>query len=365
MDADIVIIGAGVVGLAMASVLASPDRTLYVLEKNEKFGQETSSHNSEVIHGGLYYAPGSLKARLCIEGKRLLYELCEKWDIPYRRLGKLIVANSDEEAGKLEKLLHNARESGVSEIGFLSRDEIITLEPNIRAREALYSSSTGIIDSHRLMRHFLIKTEEQGGQIVYRSYVTEVEKINQGYRLKVAHSCNNCFDFSSRFIINAAGHDAHNIAAMLGHPHKIHFCKGSYFSVGNGRDKLIDHLIYPPPETAGLGIHSTLDLAHRMRLGPDVEYLDAFTDYMVSESKKEIFLKSAGQFLPFLTLDDLSPDFAGIRPKLQGPGEGFRDFEIFFDPPGALHLIGIESPGLTASPAIAHYASKLLRSGAP
>ncbi|MDQ7823911.1 MAG: NAD(P)/FAD-dependent oxidoreductase [Candidatus Eremiobacteraeota bacterium] len=361
MDADIVIIGAGVVGLAVAAHLAGTERVLYVLERNEKFGQETSSRNSEVIHGGLYYRPESLKARLCLEGNRMLYEFCEKHGIPSRRIGKLIVANSDEEREALENVRKNAVASGVKGIRWLTRQEIISMEPAIAAEEALFSESTGIIDSHRLMRHFLVKAEEQGGQVVYRSFVSEVEKLDDGYSVKVAHSCRNCFDFTTRLLINCAGLDAHNIAAALGHRHRIHFCKGSYFSVGNGKERHISHLVYPPPEMAGLGIHATLDLGGRMRLGPDTEYVQDPGDYHVDETRSDAFFERTRPFLPFLEARDLAPDIAGMRPKLQGPGEGFHDFLIFFDPPGALHLLGIESPGLTSSPAIARLVEAMLK----
>jgi L-2-hydroxyglutarate oxidase LhgO len=361
MDADIVVIGAGVVGLAIAAELASPGRVLYVLEKNEKFGQETSSRNSEVIHGGLYYRPGSLKAALCLEGNRLLYDLASRHEIPHRNLGKLIVACDDAGERRLEKLLHNARESGVEQIGFLTAAEIASKEPHISARAALFSPTTGIIDSHRLMRHYLVSTEEKGGELSYRSRVEELHPEGEGYRVKVAHSCCNVFEFTTRIVINAAGLEAHHIAAMLGHGATIHYCKGDYFSVGNGKNRLIDHLIYPPPESAGLGIHATLDTGGRMRLGPDTEYTGSYIDYSVREEKKTKFFEAARLYLPFLEPGDLSPDQSGIRPKLQGPGEDFRDFEITFQPPGTVHLVGIESPGLTASPAIARHVAAMLR----
>jgi L-2-hydroxyglutarate oxidase LhgO len=360
MDADITVIGAGVIGLAIASELATPGQTLYVLEKNSQFGQETSSRNSEVIHAGLYYRPDSLKASLCIEGNRRLYELCNAEHIPCRKIGKIIAACNDEESGHLESLLLNAAACGARDLRFLSRPEIGELEPHIAARTALYSESTGIIDSHRLMRHFLIKTEERGGQITCRANVTEVQPLPEGYLVKVAHSCCNIFEFTTRLLINAAGLDAHNIAAMLGHRRTIHYCKGDYFSIGNGKNRMISHLIYPPPEVAGLGIHATLDMGGRMRLGPDVEYIDSYPYYTVSEAKRERFYSAVKGFLPFLEPEDLSPDIAGMRPKLQGPGETFRDFEILLSPPGAVHLLGIESPGLTASPAIARHVASLL-----
>jgi len=361
MDADITIIGAGVIGLAIAAELADRGRILYVLEKNEKFGQETSSRNSEVIHGGLYYDPGSLKARLSIEGNRILYDLCRKFEIPHGNIGKLIVSTDDEGTGRLEKLHLNARASGVESTRFLSQEEIAEKEPHIRVQAALFSPSTGIIDSHRLMRHFLAAMEEKGGELCCRARVDGLAHAAGGYRVRVAHSCCNMYEFTTRLVINAAGLEAHHLAAMLGRQAAVHYCKGDYFSVGRGKNRLIRHLIYPPPESAGLGIHATLDTGGRMRLGPDTEYIGSFPDYFVREEKKNHFFHAASQYLPFLEMEDLEPDQAGVRPKLQGPGDTFRDFEISLDPPGVVHLIGIESPGLTASPAIARHVALMLR----
>ncbi len=363
MDADLTIIGAGVIGLAIASECARPDRTVYLLERHDKFGTETSSRNSEVIHGGFYYRPGSLKAQLCLEGNRLLYQICQDHDIPHAKLGKLIVGNSDNEEEKLYELCHNARQCGIESdrLEFVTPSKIKKLEPHIRARTALFSPFTGIVDSHRMMRHFLVKAEEQGCQFTYRTNVETVEPAEDGYHIKVGHSCCNVFEFTTRRIVNAAGLDAHNIATMLGRNYPIHYCKGSYFSVVPAKSGLVSHLVYPPPEIAGLGIHVTRDLGGRMRLGPDTEYVSSPCDLTVMEERRHFFHWAVKSFLPFLQEDDLTPDIAGMRPKLQGPGEGFRDFEIVFDSPGAVHLVGIESPGLTASPAIARYVAKMLK----
>lgn len=363
MDADLTIIGAGVIGLAIASECARPDRTVYLLERHDTFGTETSSRNSEVIHGGLYYRPGSLKAQLCLEGNSLLYQICQDHDIPHAKIGKLIVGNTDSEEEKLYELFHNASQCGIGSdrLEFISPSQIKNLEPHIQARTALFSPFTGIIDSHRLMRHFLIKAEKQGCQVIYRTCVDTVEALEDGYHIKVGHSCSNAFEFTSRLIVNAAGLDAHNIAAMLGRNYPIHYCKGSYFSLAPSRSGMVSRLVYPPPEIAGLGIHVTRDLGGRMRLGPDTEYVSSPLDLTVMEEKRHFFHWAVKSFLPFLHESDLEPDIAGIRPKLQGPGMGFRDFEIVLDSPGAVHLVGIESPGLTASPAIARYVAKMLK----
>jgi len=362
MDADLAIIGAGVIGLAIAAECSKPGRTVFLLERRDTFGTETSSRNSEVIHGGFYYRPGSLKAKLCIEGNDILYRICSDNDIPYAKMGKLIVGNGDAEEERLHELCHNARQCGIDSdrLDFISTAEIKALEPCICATTALFSPFTGIIDSHRLMRHYLVKAEERGCQVIYRTNVDTIESLEDGYRLKVGHSCCNTFDFTTRLLVNSAGLDAHNIAAMLGREYCIHYCKGSYFSVSPCKGGLVSHLVYPPPEIAGLGIHVTRDLGGRVRLGPDTEYVTSPLDLTVTEKKRHFFHWAVKSFLPFLDESDLEPDIAGMRPKLQGPGMGFRDFEIVMDSPGAIHLVGMESPGLTASPAIARRVASML-----
>lgn len=366
---DITIVGAGVIGLGIAAQVASQHRGVCVLERNETFGLEISSRNSEVIHSGLYYPPNSLKARMCVEGKDLLYELCQKQAIAHRRLGKLIVATEPKEAEKLETLLKNGEGNGLTDLRILSQQEIKTLEPHIRAVAALFSPSTGIVDSHVLMKYYVRKAKEKGALISYNSKVVGIEKIRNGYRVTIEEP-GGTFSFLTRVLINCAGLSSDKIAELAGIDslkavYKLYFCKGEYFSVGHGKNSLVQKLIYPvpPDEGGGLGIHVTLDLQGRVRLGPNARYVDQI-DYTVDSSQQRAFYESAVRFLPFIEYDDLEPDMAGIRPKLEEPQGNFRDFVIRHeydrDLPGLINLIGIESPGLTACPAIAKYVADMV-----
>jgi L-2-hydroxyglutarate oxidase LhgO len=367
--ADITIIGAGVVGLAIAAQVASKDREVYVLEKNETFGLEISSRQSGVIHSGIYYPENSLKAKLCVAGNRILYELCERYDIGYRRLGKLIVATSDEEAGELQTLLERGRRNGVEGLRILSRQEVKELEPNVEGVAAILSPSTGIIDSHGLMKYFIAKAKDGGAQIAYQTKAVGMEKVAEGYKVTVEDSAGE-FSFITRILVNCAGLYCDKVAELAGIDiakagYKLHYCKGEYFSVSSGRSRLVKRLIYPvpPPKITGVGIHITFDLEGRMRLGPSIQYVDSI-DYAVDNQHKRLFYDSVRRFLPWITYDDLEPEMAGIRPKLQEAGGDFKDFVIREESnkglPGFINLIGIESPGLTASPAIAGYVCGLL-----
>ena len=367
---DITIIGAGVVGLAIAAQLAHRDRVVYVLEKNERFGQETSSRHSGVIHSGIYYPHNSLKAKLCVEGNRLLYELCEKQGIGYKKLGKLIVATSDGETGHLHELMGKGQRNGAEGLSMLSKREMRRLELNVEGVAALLSPSTGIIDSPALMGYFAARAKEGGAEIACRREVAGIEKVSGEYRVTVREADGGSFSFLTRVLINCAGLHCDRIAALAGIDtagagYKLHYCKGEYFSVGNGKNKLVKRLIYPVPlpKDAGLGVHITLDLEGRMRLGPSVEYVDSI-DYSVDARHKQAFYDAARKMLPFIEYEDLEPESAGVRPKLQGPGEDVRDFVIRDESdkglPGFIDLIGIESPGLTSSPAIARYVTDMV-----
>jgi L-2-hydroxyglutarate oxidase LhgO len=368
---DITIIGAGVVGLAIAAQLAHRDRVVYVLEKNERFGQETSSRHSGVIHSGIYYPYGSLKAKLCVEGNRLLYELCQKHGIGHKRLGKLIVAASDEETGQLQELKAKGQRNGAVGLQLISRSELKKLEPNVEGIAALLSPSTGIIDSHALMEHFVARARDGGAEIAYRKKVVGIEKVSNGYKITVEEDDKGKFSFTTRILINCASLYCDKIAGLAGIDiaragYRLHYCKGEYFSVGGGKSKLVKRLIYPVPEVkdTGLGVHVTLDLEGRMRLGPNTQYVDSI-DYSVDSSHKKSFYDSAKRMLPFIEYADLEPEMAGIRPKLQGPGEDVKDFVIRDERdkglPGFINLIGIESPGLTSSPAIARYVASIVK----
>lgn len=362
--ADITIIGAGVIGLAIAAQVASEDREVYVLEKNETFGLEISSRQSGVIHSGIYYPEGSLKAKMCVAGNRILYELCERYGIGHRRLGKLIVATSDEETGELQTLLERGQRNGAEGLRILSKQEMKELEPNVEGVAAILSPSTGIIDSYALMKYFIAKAKDGGVQIAYQTKVVGIEKVADGYKVTVADGTGN-FSFPTRLLINCAGLHCDKVAELAGIDiakagYKLHYCKEEYFSISSGKSILVKRLIYPvpPPKVTGVGIHLTFDLEGRMRLGPSIYYVDSI-DYAVDNQHKQLFYDSVRRFLPSIEYDDLEPEMAGIRPKLQEPGGDIKDFVIRDEStkglPGFINLIGIESPGLTASPAIAKY----------
>ena len=366
---DITIIGAGVIGLGIAAQVAGGGRSTYVLEKNETFGQEISSRHSGIIHSGIYYPNGSLKARLCVSGNHILYELCERYGIGHKRLQKLIVATSDAQLDELAELLKRGQENGTQGLRILSKQEMNKLEPNVEGVAAILSPSTGIVDSHALMRYFLARARDKGVQIAYQTKVIGIEKVAGEYKVTVRDGGGE-FSFITKILINCAGLYCDQLAelaridiAKAGY--KLHYCKGEYFSVGNGKNTLVKRLIFPvpPPELTGLGIHVTLDLEERMRLGPSIQYVDS-PDYTIDNQHKQLFYKSVRIFLPFVEYDDLEPEMAGIRPKIQQPGEDIKDFIIRDESdkglPGFINLIGIESPGLTACPAIAEHVGTMV-----
>lgn len=367
--ADVTIIGAGVIGLAIAARAAKVSRQVYVLEKNQGFGLETSSRHSGVIHAGIYYPQGSLKAKLCVAGNRSLYELCQRYDIGHKRLGKLIVAINDEESGRLEALLERGRRNGAEDLKLLSRRELKELEPNVAGVAAMLSPSSGIIDSHGLMQYFIAKVVEGGAQIAYQTRVVGIEKVAEGYRVDVEDSRGRS-SFITRVLVNSAGLYSDKIAEMAGIDidgagYRLHYCKGDYFSLKRRQSTRVNRLIYPvpPSDIAGVGIHITFDLEGRVRLGPDIEYVDSL-DYAIDRREQKLFYYSVKKLLPAVDYEDLEPEMAGIRPKLQEPGGEVRDFVIRDEAdkglPAFINLIGIESPGLTAAPAIAEYVGGLV-----
>ncbi len=362
MDADITIIGAGVIGLAIASELSDNNLSVYILEKNESHGMGISSRNSEVIHAGIYYPPGSLKARFCVEGREMLYETCTKNNIPHKKIGKLILATTENEMVKIEQLMHNALLSGVSSVSLLEQSEIRQMEPNIKAFGALYCPDTGILSAHHLMDYYLHTAKMKGAEIVYGTEVVGIDMVTSGYRVSTLNREGEYFEFTTGIVINAAGLQSDSIARMIGKDYSLHYCKGDYFSINNVKRGMVQRLIYPVPEEhhVGLGVHLTLDLNGRMKLGPDATYINRVEDYRVDASKKDRFYEAAVKFLPFINKEYLVPDMSGIRPKLQGHGESFRDFVISEDLIGFVNLVGIESPGLTAAPAIAKYVKKIV-----
>jgi L-2-hydroxyglutarate oxidase LhgO len=357
-EVKVTIIGAGVVGLAIAAELSARVQDIVVLEQHDSFGRETSSRNSEVIHSGIYYPPGSLKTKLCIDGAERLYELCEHYSIGYKKLGKLIVAADASEIPSLEKLFTIGKQNGVSGIRLLDKNEAAAFGSNFRALAAIYLPSTGIIDSHSLMKHFAVVAQERGATVAYNSKVTAIEPSVEGFHCSVEQ---DDYTFSSNIVINCAGLFSDSVAAMAGidcakNAYKIRYCKGSYFSYS--KPYPLPVLIYPVPhqELTGLGVHATVDLGGRLRFGPDTEWVDTI-DYTVNESKRDEFFASASHVFPELDKEAFVPDMAGIRPKLSGPGDAVRDFIITGEEknglPGLINCIGIESPGLTSAPAIA------------
>jgi L-2-hydroxyglutarate oxidase LhgO len=372
MDITTTIIGAGVVGLAVAAELSDTQKGIVLLERNPAFGRETSSRNSEVIHAGIYYASGSRKARFCVEGNRLLYRLCEQRRIPHRRCGKLIVATEKDEEGILATIQAHARENGVEDLKMLSARQARAMEPHVKACAALFSPSTGIIHSHRLMRHYAARANKNGARFVPQTTVSRVEKQDDGrYRVHVVYPDGQTDSFSSRRVINCAGLESDRIAESMGIDidrcgYRLHYWKGEYFGL-DVPPGYLRRLVYPVPQAnhVGLGIHATIDLGDRVKLGPNATYLpDRELDYSVDPSARYAFFEAASRYLPGIGVDQLHPEMTGIRPKLQRPGDPARDFIIEEESsrglPGVINLIGIESPGLTASPAIARHVAALL-----
>ncbi len=367
LQANIVIIGAGVIGLAIAAELAQNHRGVFVLERNHTFGRETSSHNSEVIHAGIYYPEGSLKARLCVEGNRRLYEICQRYNVAHRRPGKIIVATDAGEVTRLEELLEQGRRNG-AELRLISRQEVKALEPGVEAVAGLLSPATGIIDAHGLMRLYYGLARQYGAGFAFETEVTGLRPRRNGYEVQVKDR-EGVSSFPAVTVINAAGLGCERVAALAGIDtaragYRLHFCKGEYFRLNSPGGVPVSRLVYPLPEHAGKGIHVSLNLDSQVRFGPSAHYVDK-VEYSVDPGHRDEFYRAVRRFLPGIRPEHLEPDFAGVRPKLQGPDDDFRDFIIRDEEarglPGLVDLIGIESPGLTAAPAIARYVAEIVR----
>ena len=360
-QATIAIIGAGVVGLAIARAAALAGHAPLLLEQHATFGQGISSRNSEVIHAGLYYSSGSLKARACVAGRAALYRYCADHHIPHNRIGKLVVAATPEEAALLDQIESRARACGVDDLMRLDAPDTRRLEPELACHQAILSPSTGIVDSHALMLQMLADMENAGGLFVPHTAVTRLAHGPQGWAVHV-----NGLDepaLIAAHVVNAAGLEAHRLARRTDGlapevlPH-LRSAKGHYFTYA-GRVPF-SRLIYPVPVPGGLGTHLTLDLAGQARFGPDVEWLepsDDPPDFAANPARKPGFMAAAQRIWPALDADRLHPGYAGIRPKLSGPGEPAADFRVdgpeAHGLPGLVNLFGIESPGLTASMALA------------
>ncbi len=349
---EIAVIGAGVVGLAVARELALRGLEVVVIEAAAAIGTGISSRNSEVIHAGLYYPAGSLKARLCVRGKALLYDYCAARGIAHRRCGKLVVATREADLPRLQQLAASGAANGVDDLRLLTRDQALALEPALQAAGALLSPSSGIVDSHGLMTALLADAERAGATLALASPVTGGSREGQGWRLRVGGD----FELGARQVVNAAGLFAAQVAASLGvAAPRLRFARGHYFSLA--RRAPFSRLIYPLPVDGGLGVHLTLDLGGQARFGPDVQWLPdtdpAGLVYTVDPALAPAFEAEVRGYWPALPAGGLQPAYSGIRPKLSGPGEAAADFSIDAVTPGLVNLFGIESPGLTASLALA------------
>ncbi len=356
------VIGAGVVGLAVARALALAGREVVILEAEDAIGTHTSSRNSEVIHAGIYYPKGSLKARACVEGRRRLYEYCEAHGVPYRKCGKLIVATSAAQEKELLAIKSKAHGNGVTDVVEIPATEAMRIEPALHCVAALHSPSTGIIDSHALMLAYLGDAEDHGAMLGLRSSFEKAIVRSDGIEIHVGTT-----KLLAKTLVNSAGLRAPSVARRIegfpaGKAPPELYAKGNYYSLA-GRPPF-SRLVYPVPEPGGLGVHVTLDLAGQARFGPDVEWVDGI-DYHVDPRRAERFYAAIRRYWPGLPDGALAPGYAGIRPKISGPAEPAADFVIQgpveHGVPGLVNLFGIESPGLTASLALADDVAKLLQ----
>jgi L-2-hydroxyglutarate oxidase LhgO len=359
---DAVVIGAGAVGLASARALALAGHETVILERHGAIGTEVSARNSEVIHAGIYYPQGSLKARFCVEGRAKLYDYLNKRNLPHRKCGKLIVATDETQRTELEAIAARARANGVSDLRELTGAEARALEPALKAEAALLSPSTGILDAHAFMLSLQGEFEDAGGMIAFHAPAARITRDGDGFIVHVSGAEET--RLRTRIIVNAAGLWAPALAARIegidaAHVPQAYFAKGNYFSL-TGRAPF-SRLIYPVPEAAGLGVHLTLDLGGQARFGPDVEWIDAAEgaepDYAVKPERGADFYAAIRRYWPGLKDGALQPAYSGVRPKVSGPGEAAADFILSgrerHGIAGLVNLFGIESPGLTSSLAIA------------
>jgi L-2-hydroxyglutarate oxidase LhgO len=365
-DYDLAIVGAGVVGLATAARLARPDRSLVLLERHEGICRETSSRNSEVVHGGLYYETGSLKARTCVAGRRLLYERCDRLGIKAPRIGKLVVAAEPSELQDLERLTRRARRNGVEGLELLSSHQLREREPQVAGVGALWSPQTGVVDSHAFAASLQAEAENNGADVIFRAPVTHAEPTGGGYRLGTPDA-----SLTARVVVNAAGLGQPALSQAIGIDldeagYRQHPCKGVWFGVADRHRGRLNSLVYPVVRRgdASLGVHICIDVAGGLKIGPDLEWIgDPPFDLSVDPSRRRAFFEVAARLFPWLVEEDLSPDMAGVRAKLL-PGRGFADFIVNEESgrglPGWITLAGIESPGLTASMALAEVVAEVV-----
>ncbi len=367
-DFDGVVVGGGIVGLACAAELARRGRSVLIVERASGVATGITARNSEVIHAGIYDPPGSLKAELCVAGQRMLYERCARLGIPHRRVGKWIVATEAEDLRVLEELQVRGSENGAEGLEIVDAAAVQKAVPGVRALAALYSPSSGIIDTREWALSYLAEAEAHGAVLLLRSEVVALDRAGDDWRVLVTSADGASHRLRCAVVVNAAGLDADRVAALAGLDidalgYRIHYCKGHYFSLAPGHPLRLPSLLYPVPSQAGLGIHASFDLAGRIRFGPDVEYVEQ-PDYRVDPLRARAFATAVQRYLPEIDADALVPEGAGIRPKRAAPGEGFRDFLVREEGDrgafGLVNCIGIESPGLTAAPALALRVADLL-----
>ena len=366
VDFDSVIIGAGVIGLALARELALAGRSVLVLERAASAGLETSSRNSEVIHAGIYYPTGSLKATLCVQGRDLLYDFCTSAGVETRRLGKIIVATAPEEEIKLQSIQALATANGVDDLQWLTADEVARLEPEVRCTRALLSPSTGIVDATAYMLALQGEAETHGASFAFNTAFGGARRRDGLFHMTARSSDGEAVDITCTSLINAAGHGAHDAATGVDgvSPAQLpprFLAKGNYCSV-SGKSPFT-HLVYPVPVAGALGIHATLDMAGAARFGPDIQWITGF-DYGLPDGLPEKFSAAVESYWPGVRDRTLSPSYCGIRPKVHGPEKSAADFIIQGEAEhgirGLVNLFGMESPGLTASLAVAKLVRSLL-----
>jgi L-2-hydroxyglutarate oxidase LhgO len=359
---DCVVVGAGIVGLAVARALAFEGREVIVLEAEDAIGTHTSSRNSEVIHAGIYYPKGSLKASACVRGRTLLYDYCASHGVPHRRCGKLIVATSESQVGELQSIRRKAHENGVTDVLEISAAEAKRMEPALHCAAALHSPSTGIVDSHALMLAYLGDAEAAGAMLGLKSSLEKAVFTGRDFDLRIGETT-----IKAATLVNSAGLRAPSVARLIdGFPARTIppelYAKGNYYSLA-GRPPF-SRLVYPVPEPGGLGVHVTLDMGGQARFGPDVEWVERIS-YEVDPRRADRFYAAIRHYWPGLPDGALAPGYAGIRPKISGPGEPAADFMVQgpaeHGVSGLVNLFGIESPGLTASLALADDVAKLLQ----
>ncbi len=377
MEMDAAVVGGGVVGLAVLLALAEGGRDAVLFEQHPDVGRETSSRNSEVLHGGMYYRPGSLKARLCVAGRRAAVEFCRRHSVPYRPCGKMVVATTEDEIPKLEKLLATGRENGVEGLCLVTASECERFSPGVRAVAALHSPATGVVNAHGFMNAIRRQAEADGGMVVCGATVDGLRREDDGWEVSY-RDADGAGAVSARTVVNAAGLSAQAVMRLAGMDPDaagltLYPCKGNYFSVQGEARTRIGGLVYPVPDAnlTGLGVHTVVDYQGGVKLGPDTCYVEPADeyDYSVDAELGGRFYDSVIRYLPFLRPDDLAPDMAGMRPKLSGPGQPARDFYIAEESsrglPGFINLAGIESPGLTASLAIGRHVAEMVGENLP